>query len=155
MIPVPRSWRATASRAAPRVAALLWAAYDLSRVLAYVDSSPPQLSAVSEWMPLWIPWAVATTMLVLGGLVPTGAAGWAKRHARWLRQWGMTITLSTLTVWGVAFLVADFSRGWVTAGSYLMLAGFALACGWVASREVASVRAVREGEAHARLADPR
>lgn len=151
---MPASWRATVSRAAPRVAALIWAGYDLSRALAYIDSSPPQLAAVSAWVPLWIPWAVATAMLILGGLVPTGAPGWAKRTARWMRQWGMTITLAAVTVWGVAFLVADFSRGWVTAGSYLMLAGFALICGWVASREVASVRAVREGEAHARLAHP-
>lgn len=132
------------SRAAPRIAALGWALYGLSRALAYIDSSPPQLSGVATLMPLWMPWAVATALLVLGGLVPIKAGPRSKAIARTLRKWGMTLTFSWLIVWGVAFIVADVSRGWVTATSYLALAVFALISGWVASRDVASVRAIAE-----------
>lgn len=140
------TWKAKASRAAPRAAALLWAGFDLSRALAYWNTSPAQLTEVAQVVPLWIPWAVATVLLALGGLVPTNAGPRSRHVARSMRQWGITISVMLLMVWGVSFIVADSSRGWVTALSYLMLATYAAICGWVASREVASVHAIREGE---------
>lgn len=140
------TWKAKASRLAPRAAALLWATYDASRSLAYLDTSPPQLSSVGEWMPLWIPWAATTALLVLGALVPTNAGEKSKHLARLMRQWGMTLTLSLLLVWGVAFIISDFTRGWVTGGSYIMLAAFAGWSGWVASRDLANVQAVKQEE---------
>lgn len=141
---MPGSWRSRVSRAAPRLLALLWAAYDASRVLAYLDTSPPQLEAVAAILPLWIPWTLATALLILGGLVPPHAGRRSQRAARLMRQYGMTLTTALLLVWGAAFLISDFNRGWVTAASYLMLACFSGWSGWVASRHVADVRAVRE-----------
>ena len=143
---MPSSWRSRVSRAAPRLLALLWAAYDGSRALAYLDTSPPQLSSVGEWMPLWIPWALATVLLILGGLAPPQAGRRPQRVARLMRQYGTTITTALLLVWGAAFLISDFDRGWVSAVSYLMLACFSGWSGWIASRHVADVRAVREGD---------
>ncbi len=141
---MPGSWRSRVSRAAPRVLALLWAIYDGSRALAYVDRSPPQLEAVAAIIPLWLPWTVATILLVLGGLVPRRAGPRARQAARLMRQYGMTITTGLLLVWAAAFTLSDFSRGWVTGGSYLMLVAFSGWAGWIASRHVADVRAVRE-----------
>lgn len=63
-----------------------------------------------------------------------------------MRQYGMTISSALLLVWAVAFFISDFHRGWVTGGSYLMLVAFSGWSGWVASRELADVRAVREEE---------
>ena len=146
---MPSSWRSRVSRAAPRLLALLWAAYDGSRVLAYLDTSPPQLEAVAAILPLWIPWALATVLLILGGLVPPQAGHCPQQAARLMRQYGMTITTALLLVWGAAFLISDFSRGWVSAVSYIMLAFFSGWSGWVASRHVADVRAVREEVANA------
>lgn len=141
---MPGSWRSRVSRAAPRLLALLWAAYDGSRALAYLDTSPPQLESVAAILPLWIPWTLATALLILGSLVPPQAGRRSQRAARIMRQYGMTLTTALLLVWGAAFLISDFSRGWVTAASYLMLVGFSGWTGWVASRDVADVRAVRE-----------
>lgn len=140
------TWKAKGSRVAPRAAALLWAGFDFSRAVAYWDTSPAQLSEVAQFMPLWIPWTVAGALLTLGGLVPTNAGPRSRHAARSMRQWGITISVMLLMVWGVSFIVADSSRGWVTALSYLMLATYAGICGWVASREVASIHAIREGE---------
>lgn len=145
------SWKAQASRAAPRAAALTWAAYDASRVAAYWATSPAQLSDAAAFMPLWVPWAVATFLLVAGGCVPPGAGPRSTKFALGLRQGGITLTVMLLMVWGVSFVVSDHSRGWVTAGSYVMLAGFASVSGWVASREVASVTAIREYDAITRM----
>lgn len=141
---MPGSWRSRVSVAGPRVLALLWAAYDASRAIAYIDSSPPQLAAVAVWLPLWIPWTIATVLLLLGGMVPPRAGCQSQQAARLMRQWGMTLTTSLLLIWATAFFVSDFHRGWVTAGSYLMLVAFSGWSGWVASRDVADVRAVRE-----------
>lgn len=141
------------SRAAPRLLALLWAAYDGSRALAYLDTSPPQLEAVAAILPLWIPWALATALLVLGALVPPQAGRRSQQAARLMRQHGMTITTALLLVWAVAFIISDFDRGWVSGGSYLMLACFSGWAGWVASRELADVRAVREGDTSAGVAE--
>ena len=148
---VANSWRSKASRGAPRLLALLWAVYAASRALAYVDTSPRQLDAVSSLVPLWLPWAVVALMLVLGGCVPARADACPRIAARSLRQWGMTGCFALLLMWGGAFIVSDFARGWVTAGSYVMLAVFALVSGFFASREVASVYAVREEVADAGL----
>lgn len=141
---MPRSWKSRVSRAGPRILALLWAAYDGSRLLAYWSVSPPQLTAVAVLIPLWIPWAVATALLTAGALVPPRAGTTSKAAARLMRQWGMTLTTGLLMVWGTAFLISDFSRGWVTATSYVMLAAFSGWAGWIASRDVADVRVVRE-----------
>lgn len=141
---MPGSWRSRVSRAGPRVLALLWAAYDGSRALAYLDTSPPQLGSVAAILPLWIPWTIATVLLILGGLVPPRAGHCSQQAARLMRQYGMTITTALLLVWGAAFLLSDFNRGWVSAVSYIMLACFSGWSGWVASRNVADVRAVRE-----------
>lgn len=132
------------SRAAPRLLALLWAVYSTSRALAYVDSSPPQLAAVADLVPLWIPWSAAAVLLMLGGLVPSRAGTRSQCGARLMRQYGMTISSALLLVWGTAFILSDFHRGWVTASSYLMLVAFSGWSGWLASRDVADVRAVRE-----------
>lgn len=140
------TWKAKASRLAPRALSLLWATYDASRILAYVDSSPPQLATVSLWVPLWVPWTIITILLTLGALVPPQASHQSRHVARLMRQWGMTLTLSLLLVWGVAFIVSDFARGWVTGGSYIMLAVFAGWSGWVASRDIANVQAVTQEE---------
>ena len=143
------SWKAQASRAAPRAAALIWAVYDVTRAAAYWDTSPAQLSEVATVMPLWIPWAIATFLLTAGGCVPLGAGPRSKKLALGMRQWGITLTVMLLMVWGVSFIVTDSSRGWVTAASYVMLAVFASISGWVASREVASVTAIREHDINA------
>lgn len=148
-----RSWRARASRFAPRGLSLLWSAFGASRALAYVDTSPPQLEAVAAVMPLWVPWAVASGLLALGGLVPPRAGQSSKRIARLMRQYGITITTALLLVWGAAFLISDFDRGWVSATSYIMLACFSGWSGWVASRDVADVRAVREEAISAGVAE--
>ena len=141
---MPNSWRAWVSRAAPRLLALLWAAYDGSRALAYLDTSPRQLESVAAILPLWVPWTLATVLLILGSLVPPQAGHRSQQAARLMRQYGMTLTTALLLVWGAAFLLSDFSRGWVSAVSYLMLACFSGWARWVASRECADVRAVRE-----------
>lgn len=150
---MPSSWRGRWSRAAPRAISLLWSAYTGSRALAYVDTSPPQLEAVAAILPLWIPWAAATVLLVLGALVPPQLPPVHSTVARIMRQYGMTASMALLMVWGAAFLISDFSRGWVTAGSYVMLGVFAAWSGTVASRELADVRAVldEEVENHPRL----
>jgi len=142
------SWRPWVSHAAPRALALLWAVYCASRIVAYEETTPPQLSAVAALLlvPLWAVWAVAAVLLALGGLVPPQAGNTSKRLARGMRQWGMTISLSLLAMWAAAFLITDVNRGWVSAGNYLMLALFAGWAGWVASRDLADVRAVREEE---------
>ena len=145
------SWKAQASRAAPRAAALIWAAYDATRAAAYWTTSPAQLSEVATVMPLWIPWTIAPFLLTAGGCVPPRAGPQSKKLALGMRQWGITLTVMLLMVWGVSFIVADSSRGWVTAGSYVMLAVFASISGWVASREVASVTAISEHDANARV----
>lgn len=142
-------WQSALSRAAPRVAALTWAAYAITRVAAYASTSPPQLRQVHEILPLWIPWTVAATLLILGGLVPPRAGRRSKALARGMRQWGSVISTMTLGIWAVAFLLADASRGWVSAVNYFMLTAFAVLSGWIMSREVASVRAVRGGDAYA------
>lgn len=145
------SWKAQMSRAAPRAAALGWAAYDLTRALAYLTTSPPQLQEIATIMPLWIPWMVATALLIAGGCVPPRVGKRSKQMALWMRQWGITLTVMLLMVWGVSFIVADVSRGWVTATSYITLAIFAGISGWIASREVASVAAVQEEGLDARM----
>lgn len=145
------SWKAQASRAAPRAAALTWAVYDASRVAAYWETSPSQLSEVAVFIPLWIPWAVATFLLVVGGCVTPGVGPRSKKIALGMRQWGITLTVMLLMVWGVSFIVTDHARGWVTAGSYVMLAGAASISGLVVSREVASVTAIREHDANTRM----
>lgn len=142
-------WEAALSRAAPRVAALIWAGYALTRVASYASTSPPQLKSIHEILPLWIPWTVVATLLILGGLVPSNAGKRSKSLARGMRQWGSVISTMTLGIWAVAFLLADASRGWVSAVNYFMLTAFAVLSGWIMSREVASVRAVQGGDAYA------
>lgn len=144
-------WESALSRAAPRVAALTWAVYALTRVAAYASTSPPQLRQVHEILPLWIPWIVVATLLIFGGLVPPRAGQRSRSLARGMRQWGSVISTMTLGIWAVAFLLADASRGWVSAVNYFMLTAFAVLSGWIMSREVASVRAVRGGGAYASM----
>lgn len=59
---MPVSWKGSASRFAPRALALLWAIFGASRVVAYINTSPPQLAAVAAVLPLWPlgcwPWVV-------------------------------------------------------------------------------------------------
>lgn len=145
------AWKAQASRLAPRAAALTWAVYNVSRAVAYWDTSPAQLSDAAGVMPLWIPWTVAAFLLIAGGCSPPGGGSRSKKIALGMRQGGIALTVALLMVWGVSFIVADHSRGWVTAGSYVMLAVFASASGLVASREVASVTAIREHDAVTRM----
>lgn len=144
------SWRGRASRAAPRVLALIWAGYAITRIVAYWGSAPQQLVVIHEILPLWVPWSVAATLLILGALVPPWVSGRQKRVAQLMRQWGSTVSSATIMAWSGAFLMADSARGWVSAVNYLMLGIFALVSGWIMSREVASVHAVRE-DAYARL----
>lgn len=140
------SWRSWVSHAAPRVIALLWAAFTLTRALAYTHGAPPQLVDVAIILPvpLWVVWGIAAVLLGLGGLVPPRAGAGSQKAARLMRQWGLTVAASLLLMWAASFLLSDSERGWVSAANYLMLAFFAGWSGWIASREVASVRAVNE-----------
>lgn len=143
------SWRARLSILAPRVVALLWAAYNLSRAYGYWGTSPPQLQIVANIMPLWVPWMVVSVLLVAGALVPPQMPPKHHSVARAARQWGMSLTAGVLLVWAVAFFAADAARGFMSGGSYLMLMVSALAFGTIASREVVSVKAVKEAETDA------
>ncbi|ALC05903.1 hypothetical protein CDES_07470 [Corynebacterium deserti GIMN1.010] len=146
------TWQSALSRAAPRVLALLWAGYATTRIVAYIDSAPPQLAVIHSILPLWVPWAVAAVLLTLGALVPPWGSDRQKRIAQHMRQWGSTVSSATIMAWAAAFLVADVSRGWVSAANYVMLGVFALVSGWIMSREVASVHAIRE-DMNARMVD--
>ena len=90
---------------------------------------------------MWALWAVASTALVLGVLVPSGAPSRAHDIARWLRITGMTIITAELVVWTAAFFV-DEPRGWVSGKNYAMLMLMALFSTWTIARDKARGRQV-------------
>lgn len=130
-------------RRLPRMLALGWAVWCTATAAAYVRNVPPQLAAVDGVLssPVWVLWAGAAVLLVLGSMVTSAAPARVQDVARWLRVTGMTITCATLIIWTVAFFV-DEPRGWVTGKNYALLAIMAAVTTWTIARDEASRKQV-------------
>lgn len=123
-------------RRLPRLLALVWAAWCVATAVAYVHHVPEQLVAVDGAFkaPVWTVWAAAATLLVLGTLAPATSHAKVKDFSRWLRITGMSIAAAMLTMWTIAFCVAE-PRGWVSGKNYALLALMALFTTWTIARD--------------------
>lgn len=126
----------------PRLISLAWALWVIPTAFAYVDGSPPQLVSAEAllMLPIWVVWALAAALLVLGSLVPPGASERQLEAARWMRVVGLAICAGLLIMWGAAFLGADGGRGWVSAKNYLFMALAAIVSAYLSGRDRARVR---------------
>lgn len=121
---------------------LLWGIWDAATAVAYLDGAPQQLQTAERLlhMPIWVVWAAAATMLIIGALVPAGKGRIWMDAAIWLRGIGLAISAALLGVWSLEFFFAESERGWVSGKNYLLLTFVALHYGWMVSRY-----SVREG----------
>lgn len=119
--------------AAPRVIALVWAAWAGATAYAYMGGAPPQLERIEAVLPfieVWQLWAMSTVLLVVGSLIPGRAYSKLQDLSGWLRIIGLATIAGLLVMWAVEFFAADASRGWVSGKNYILLALCALTHAW-------------------------
>lgn len=124
------------------VICLLWLIWDAATAVAYLDSTPPQLQRIENFLhvPIWVVWAVAAGFLLIGVLIPAKRSERFREVAIWTRGIGMAASSALLALWGLEFIFSDAERGWVSGKNYLMLGINGLFFGYLVSRF-----SVREG----------
>lgn len=118
--------------AAPRVIALVWAAWSAATAYAYLGGAPPQLARVESVLPfieVWHLWAMSTVLLIVGALIPGRVHSRLQDLAGWFRIIGLAMIAGLLAMWAVEFFTAD-ARGWVSGKNYLLLAMCTLTHAW-------------------------
>lgn len=120
----------------PRLTALGWAIFAALTALAYYGVSPAQLEVPSSLLPggLWVAWAFAAVLLMIGALVPPNASETQRGIARWFRIAGIAVIAALLAMWTDAF-ISSGDRGWVSGKNYLALLVAAVASAVITGRE--------------------
>lgn len=121
---------------------LQWFIWDAATAIAYVDSTPPQLQRVENFLhiPIWSVWVIVSALLLVGVLIPAKQSFRFREIAIWTRGIGLAGSAALLALWGLEFIFSDAERGWVSGKNYLMLALNGMFFGYLVSRF-----SVREG----------